>query len=111
MTDGVYGRRGGSRSAFARRIVGEDVHDDTWITYCGAQGQIAFSKDNNIRSAHIDAVKAAGTILLLLPDQGMSGRAQIARYAEHRRRIAMKAKKGGPRIYKVYSKTVEQIWP
>jgi PIN like domain len=90
---------------------GQDVPDDTWIAYCGAQSRVAFSKDKNILSAHLDAVQQAGAILFLLPDQSMGGSQQIARYVEHRHRIAMKARKGGPKVYKVYARSVQQVWP
>ena len=90
---------------------GQDVADETWIKRCGDEGWVAFSKDNNILTAHINAVQAAGTILFLLPDQSMAGKEQIVRYVEHRYRIALKAKKGGPKVFKVYPKTVDQVWP
>jgi hypothetical protein len=90
---------------------GQDVADEVWIKRCADEGWVGFSKDTNVVTAHLDAIEASGVILFLLPDQSMSGREQIARYVEHRYRIALKAKKRGPRIYKVYPKSVDLFWP
>jgi hypothetical protein len=90
---------------------GQHVADETWIARCGKEGWVAFSKDKNLAVAHINAIQRARAILFLLPDQSMKGREQTERYVHYRHRIAMRAKKGGPRVYKVYRSTVEQFWP
>lgn len=90
---------------------GQYTSDPDWIQYAAELDLVSFSKDAALKRDHSNAIQQYKGVVFLIPDQSMSGVAQATRYLEHKYRIAMKAKKGGPAIYMVYANSVELVGP
>jgi len=90
---------------------GQHTEDEEWIRLCGAMDWIAFSKDDNLRRHHKRTLRLHRVIVFAIPDAGMSGAAQAARYVENLHAIARRARKGGPVIHMIYAHGIKRVWP
>jgi hypothetical protein len=96
----VYGEQGG------QNLTG----DSLWIKEIGAKGLVILSKDSrSLCGIHrIDIEKAAAKIFIL-PQQNISGDEMAERFIVHRFKIARRALKAGPMIYRLYPKGLEKV--
>ncbi len=89
-----------------REVYGEEVaqhlEDREWIMRCAQEGWIIFSKDKGLRdkaTKEFGYVRRRKARVFLIP-AGLREEEQIARYDKAKYRIAMRAKKPGPMIYR-----------
>jgi hypothetical protein len=95
----VYGERPGQRKA-----------DTAWIPDVTLRGWVIFSKDNALCSGEErECIIGCGARVFLLPERQMAGSEQVARFVKHRFRIARRARRAGPYIYKLYPQAPEAV--
>lgn len=91
----MYGEQGG------QNLTG----DEKWIREVAARGLVIFSADNrSLCGQHKPTIIECGAKVFIVPHSNkLRGRDQIQRFVDHRFRIAMKASKPGPMIYRIYA--------
>ena len=96
----VYGELGG------QGLTGDSV----WIEEIAAQGLVILSKDSkSLCGVHRPDIEEDGAKVFILPHQNMSGDQMAERFIKHRHKIARRALRDGPMIYRLYPKHLEKV--
>jgi hypothetical protein len=96
----VYGEQG------AQNLTG----DSLWIEEIAAQGLVILSKDNrSLCGLHRADIEEHGAKVFILPKQNLSGEEMAARFIKHRFKIAQRAMKRGPMIYRLYPDRLDKV--
>lgn len=91
--------------------VGQSITGDTrWIKDIAAEGLVILSKDNDsLCGLHKPDIEKHGAKVFIFPKANASGPTMAERFVKHRHRIASRAKKDGPMIYRLYADSLKKI--
>jgi len=91
--------------------VGQSITGDTrWIEDIAAEGLVILSKDNDsLCGLHKPDIEEHGAKVFIFPKANASGQTMAERFVKHRHRIASRAKKDGPMIYRLYPEGLKKI--
>jgi hypothetical protein len=96
----IYGEQG------AQNLTG----DSLWIEEVSARGLVILSKDSkSLCGVHRADIEEHGAKVFILPQQNLNGDEMAERFIRHKYRIARKAEKDGPMIYRLYPTQIKRI--
>jgi hypothetical protein len=88
----------------------QELEDPRWIREMTEQGLVLFSKDARIRTMHrADVIEAKASVFLLPDQQEVTAKEMVARYANAKNKIAVRAQKRGPFIYMVGPRELTKV--
>lgn len=91
--------------------IGQSITGDTrWIADIAAEGLVILSKDNDsLCGLHRPDIEEHGAKVFIFPRANASGPTMAERFVRHRHRIAIRAQKDGPMIYRLYTDSLKRV--
>lgn len=98
-------------AGFYGEQVGQSITGDTrWIADIAAEGLVIFSKDNDsLCGLHRPDIEEHRAKVFIFPRADASGTTMAERFVKHRYRIAARASKDGPMIYRLYPDELKRV--